>query len=102
MITDALGTPAEPEWWGGVLFVGAMAAGLSAPLLALIGMGASWRIGVDPAESAAPVAAGQLQVRAAEEPYLLRTHGDDAARTGRFVPGIGRLPPAADDPRIAA
>ena len=37
----------------------------------------------------------ELQVRAVEEPYLLRTHGDSyrryAARTGRFVPGIGRL-----------
>jgi protein-S-isoprenylcysteine O-methyltransferase Ste14 len=37
----------------------------------------------------------QIQVRLVEEPYLLRVHGDDyrryAARTGRFVPGIGRL-----------
>ena len=37
----------------------------------------------------------QLQVRVVEEPYLLRTHGDAyaayAARTGRFVPGTGRL-----------
>jgi protein-S-isoprenylcysteine O-methyltransferase Ste14 len=36
------------------------------------------------------------QVRLVEEPYLLRVHGDDyrryAARTGRFLPGIGRLP----------
>lgn len=44
----------------------------------------------------AVVAAGlELQVRAVEEPYLLRTHGDAyrhyAARVGRFVPGIGRL-----------
>jgi protein-S-isoprenylcysteine O-methyltransferase Ste14 len=42
------------------------------------------------------VAAGlELQVRAVEEPYLLRTHGEDyrayAARVGRFVPVIGRL-----------
>jgi protein-S-isoprenylcysteine O-methyltransferase Ste14 len=37
----------------------------------------------------------QLQVRVVEEPYLLRTHGATyatyAARTGRFVPGLGRL-----------
>ncbi|NKY96658.1 methyltransferase family protein [Nocardiopsis alborubida] len=41
------------------------------------------------------VAAVQVQVRAIEEPYLLRTHGAAysgyAARTGRFLPGIGRL-----------
>jgi protein-S-isoprenylcysteine O-methyltransferase Ste14 len=37
----------------------------------------------------------ELQVRAVEEPYLLRTHGDEyrryASRVGRFVPGVGRL-----------
>lgn len=37
----------------------------------------------------------EVQVRAIEEPYLLRTHGTDylryAARTGRFLPGTGRL-----------
>jgi protein-S-isoprenylcysteine O-methyltransferase Ste14 len=37
----------------------------------------------------------ELQVRAVEEPHLLRTHGDAyrryAAATGRFVPGLGRL-----------
>ncbi|GLZ09426.1 hypothetical protein Acsp03_68920 [Actinomadura sp. NBRC 104412] len=42
------------------------------------------------------VAVIQLQVRAVEEPYLLRVHGDAyrgyAARVGRFLPGIGRLP----------
>jgi protein-S-isoprenylcysteine O-methyltransferase Ste14 len=41
------------------------------------------------------VLALQLQVRRVEEPYLLRAHGRDyaeyAARTGRFLPGIGRL-----------
>jgi protein-S-isoprenylcysteine O-methyltransferase Ste14 len=44
---------------------------------------------------AALVAALELQTRAVEEPYLLRTHGDEyaryAARVGRFVPGVGRL-----------
>ena len=43
---------------------------------------------------AAMVVAGvEVQVRAVEEPYLLRTHGDAyrryAGRTGRFVPGVG-------------
>jgi protein-S-isoprenylcysteine O-methyltransferase Ste14 len=37
----------------------------------------------------------ELQVRLVEEPYLLRAHGADyarwAGRTGRFVPGLGRL-----------
>lgn len=41
------------------------------------------------------VLAYEIQVRLVEEPYLLRTYGDDyrryAARTGRFLPGIGRL-----------
>lgn len=160
------GTPAEPGWWGGVLFVVAMVLGLAGPLLAVTGMvtadppaalqvaglvialagfaatlaaqtgmGTSWRIGVDPGErtqlvtngvfahvrnpiftamiaaqagvvlmvptwiSAAAlvslVVAVQLQVRTIEEPYLLRVHSAAyaayAARTGRFLPGIGRL-----------
>ena len=37
----------------------------------------------------------QLQVRRIEEPYLARVHGAPytayAARTGRFLPGLGRL-----------
>jgi protein-S-isoprenylcysteine O-methyltransferase Ste14 len=37
----------------------------------------------------------ELQVRVVEEPYLLRTHGDEyrryGSRVGRFVPGVGRL-----------
>lgn len=44
---------------------------------------------------AALVVALELQVRVVEEPYLLRVHGrryaEYARRTGRFVPGIGRL-----------
>lgn len=39
----------------------------------------------------------ELQVRRVEEPHLLRVHGEryrEYARTaGRFLPGIGRLPP---------
>jgi protein-S-isoprenylcysteine O-methyltransferase Ste14 len=41
------------------------------------------------------VVALELQVRAVEEPYLLRVHGDAyrsyASRVGRFVPRLGRL-----------
>ena len=41
------------------------------------------------------IAALELQVRRVEEPYLLRVHATAyrayAARTGRFLPGIGRL-----------
>lgn len=41
------------------------------------------------------VAGVELHVRAVEEPYLIRSHGlayrQWAARTGRFLPGIGRL-----------
>jgi protein-S-isoprenylcysteine O-methyltransferase Ste14 len=43
------------------------------------------------------VAAVQIQVRLVEEPYLVAVHGDAfrryAARTGRFVPGLGKLNP---------
>ena len=39
------------------------------------------------------VAAVEVSVRSAEEPYLLRVHGDDyrdyMAEVGRFVPGVG-------------
>lgn len=38
----------------------------------------------------------EIQVRLVEEPYLMQAHGEDyrryAAGTGRFLPGIGRLP----------
>ena len=41
------------------------------------------------------IAGLEIQVRLVEEPYLLRVHGEAyrryAARTGRFVPGVGRL-----------
>jgi protein-S-isoprenylcysteine O-methyltransferase Ste14 len=41
------------------------------------------------------VVAIELETRAVEEPYLLRTHGESfrryAATSGRFLPGIGRL-----------
>jgi protein-S-isoprenylcysteine O-methyltransferase Ste14 len=46
--------------------------------------------------AAVVVAAGlELQVRFVEEPYLVRTHGEEyrayARRVGRFLPGIGRF-----------
>lgn len=109
-------------------------AGIAATLAAQLGMGASWRVGVAPAERTALVTGGafalarnpiftamaatsaglaamvpnpvslaasvvlvasvQVQVRAVEEPYLARVHGDlydrYAARVGRFLPGLGR------------
>lgn len=111
-------------------------AGIAATFAAQIAMGASWRIGVDPAERTVLVTAGpfalvrnpifaamlptglgltlmvpswiafagiaglllalELQVRVVEEPYLRTVHGGAyatyAARVGRFVPGLGRLP----------
>lgn len=43
------------------------------------------------------LAAVELQVRAVEEPHLLRVHGNAyaeyALRVGRFVPAVGRLDP---------
>jgi protein-S-isoprenylcysteine O-methyltransferase Ste14 len=87
--------------------------GIAGALLAQLSMGSSWRIGVDESERTELVTDGLfawvrnpifsfvwiflvgLQVRAVEEPYLLRTHGAAyatyASRVGRFVPGIGRL-----------
>jgi protein-S-isoprenylcysteine O-methyltransferase Ste14 len=50
---------------------------------------------VSAASLVALVAAVQLQVRAVEEPYLRAAHGPAytayASRTGRFVPGVGRV-----------
>ena len=63
---------------------------LSAAGLALLVPNAASMLGL-----VALVTAVELQVRLVEEPYLLRTHGETyaswARRTGRFVPGIGRL-----------
>lgn len=48
----------------------------------------------------------ELQVRRVEEPHLVEVHGEEylayAARTGRFVPGVGRLhPPGGRGPRAS-
>ena len=52
------------------------------------------------------IVALQILVKLVEEPYLLRVHGDAyrayAARTGRFLPGIGRLNRTSDARRHAA
>jgi protein-S-isoprenylcysteine O-methyltransferase Ste14 len=121
--------------WLHVIGIALAGTGGLSVFLAQLGMGESWRIGVNEAErtdlvtsgwfsivrnpiytamilgwfglalmvptwlglAAVPViAAGlELQVRAVEEPYLVRTHGDEyrgyASRVGRFVPGIGRF-----------
>lgn len=118
--------------WAGVAVT---MVGIVATVAAQLAMGASWRIGVDPAERTSLVTEGpfavvrnpiftatlvtflgltlavpnllsivglvvlvvgvELQVRCVEEPHLLNVHGADyaayAARTGRFLPGLGRL-----------
>lgn len=47
----------------------------------------------------------ELQVRLVEEPYLLATHRQNyaayAARVGRFLPGIGRLPRAPRSEKVS-
>ncbi|WP_158885925.1 methyltransferase family protein [Amycolatopsis anabasis] len=112
-------------------------AGIAGTLAAQQAMGASWRVGVDRAETTELVTGGlfarvrnpiftamitaalgltllapnpvaliglvalvtavEIQVRAVEEPYLRRHHGDAyqryASRAGRFLPGLGLLPP---------
>jgi protein-S-isoprenylcysteine O-methyltransferase Ste14 len=121
--------------WLEVLGIALGGAAGTAVFLAQLGMGASWRIGVNREERTDLVTGGwfslvrnpiytamivgwfgfalivptwlglaavvvialglELQVRAVEEPYLLRTHGDRyrayASRVGRFVPGVGRI-----------
>lgn len=133
---------APPPVVGGVGLLVAL-AGFAGTLAGQAGMGASWRIGVDPGERTALVTTGvfasvrnpiftamvlaqvgmalivptwvsaaalvalvaavELQVRVVEEPHLRRAHGDRyaayAARTGRFVPGIGRGAGAPVDAR---
>ena len=67
----------------GVALLAANAVGIAAVVLALIFV--------------------ELQARVVEEPWLLREHGDAyadyAARTGRFVPGVGRLRTTAEGER---
>ena len=69
------------------IFTGMLAVALGLGLL----VPNAWAVG-----AALALAVGlELQVRLVEEPYLSRTHGEAyrawAARTGRFLPGVGRL-----------
>ncbi|MFW5418044.1 isoprenylcysteine carboxylmethyltransferase family protein [Nocardiopsis sp. CNT-189] len=63
--------------------------------LLLAGMAAAVPTPVSAAALAAFIAAVQIQVRVVEEPYLAAAHGEAyrryAGRTGRFLPGLGRL-----------
>ena len=142
-LADLAGLPTlelvdEPglRWW----WIAVAGVGIVATTVAQLAMGASWRIGVDPAERTALVTHGpfrlvrnpiftaamitfvglalavpnlvailglaltfvgvEFQVRQVEEPYLQATHGvayrEYAARTGRFLPGLGRLDQPGD------
>ena len=138
--------PADPHPVVAIVGLVLALAGFAATLAGQAGMGASWRIGVDPAERTSLVTTGvfghvrnpiftamvlaqfgmlllvptwisaaalvalvvavQLQVRAIEEPYLRLTHGDAyaayASRTGRFVPGVGRIHPSGQRALLAS
>jgi protein-S-isoprenylcysteine O-methyltransferase Ste14 len=140
-VTDVV--PADPPLALQVVGLVLASAGFAATLAAQTGMGASWRIGVDPAERTDLVTTGvfavarnpiftamvsaqlgvvlmvptwvsllalvalviavQLQVRCVEEPYLRQVHGaayaEYATRTGRFLPGVGRLPTSVETRR---
>ena len=135
--------PAAPHAVAAVVGLVLALAGFAATLAGQTGMGASWRIGVDPSERTDLVTTGvfayvrnpiftamvlaqfgmvlmvptwisatalvtliaavELQVRAVEEPYLRLVRGETyapcAARTGRFIPGVGR---GAADPADAS
>lgn len=101
------------QWWARILFTGALLIGAAGPIAALTGLPAVGAldhaavrlIGIALAAMVPnaialfglvlTVVAIQVQVRAVEEAYLLRAHGDTytvyAARVGRFLPGLGRL-----------
>jgi protein-S-isoprenylcysteine O-methyltransferase Ste14 len=67
----------------------------SAMLLALLGLALLVPNAVSLLAFVASLAGLELHVRRVEEPHLLRTHGEAyrawASRTGRFLPGLGRL-----------
>jgi protein-S-isoprenylcysteine O-methyltransferase Ste14 len=67
----------------------------SAMLLALVGLALLVPNAVSLLALVSSLAGLEIQVRRVEEPHLLRVHGERyrawAARTGRFVPGLGRL-----------
>jgi hypothetical protein len=96
-------------WIAGVLFVITLASAIAAPILAtprrnpiyaamiLASLGLCLCVPNVLACVAwlALVATVELQVRAVEEPHLLRAHGREYARyaatVGRFIPRVGRL-----------
>ena len=67
----------------------------TAMLLAVVGLALMVPTVVSALAVVALLAALELHVRAVEEPYLTRVHGpayrDWGRRTGRFLPGVGRL-----------
>jgi protein-S-isoprenylcysteine O-methyltransferase Ste14 len=73
----------------------------AATIPAVIGFALTVPSGVALVALAIVVVALELQVRVVEEPYLLRTHGEAyrayASRVGRFAPGFGLLPAAAEN-----
>ncbi|TFV64494.1 isoprenylcysteine carboxylmethyltransferase family protein [Geodermatophilus sp. DF01-2] len=105
VLAGVMGVPDGPTGTAAaVLGLVLLVPGVAAVLIAQTGMGTSWRIGVDDTERtdvalACLILAIELQVRVIEELYLRRVHGADyvayAARTGRFLPGFGRLHPRA-------
>jgi protein-S-isoprenylcysteine O-methyltransferase Ste14 len=102
--------PAPWVVWVGTLV---LVVGVIFMVAAQLGMGASWRVGID--EEAAPglvtsglycfcrnpiylgmfVVAGVRYQVSQEEDYLLRTYGKGfrtyASRVGRFLPGLGKM-----------
>ena len=82
LVTDGLfGIVRNPIYSGMIPAIAGLAI-LSPTVLSLAGV-LSVAVGIE------------IQVRAVEEPHLLRSHGDAyaayAARVGRFVPGLGKL-----------
>jgi protein-S-isoprenylcysteine O-methyltransferase Ste14 len=73
----------------------------SAMILSILGLALAVPTPLALALPPALVVALQLQVRLVEEPYLVSAFGEPyrawAARTGRFVPGVGRLRPRGAD-----
>lgn len=89
LVTDGVFAAARNPIFTALVMIQAGTALLAPTAVALVGIGAL-------------LLACQIQVRLVEEPHLLATHGRSytgyAARTGRFVPLLGRLPDVADAP----
>lgn len=89
----------DPSERTGLVTTGAFAAVrnpiFSTMVLAMAGVLVMTPNAISAAALMALIAGMELQVRAVEEPYLLKAHGPDflayAARVGRFVPFVGRM-----------